>query len=219
MKEIIFLFRFFILLICQALPCLASDRTLSIVGVYNQSKVNFELETNSPYYSGDESQIDSSINIGALLETPIAGQWGFESGLVFLQRGYQLENRFDSSKQTYRWKSLYIPFVGRFHPTPLFTGSIGIYYDQSIGDLASFSSSDSNSITYQTMKEHGYQKYDYGMTYSAGVNLKVSPSTVFLIEIRFNESWSNLMDTNLPNVDKREKATISETQLFLGFII
>lgn len=199
---------------------LAADRTLSLVGVYNQSSVVFELDTNSPYYFGNEGSSDSTINYGMLLETPLQGRWGFETGLIFLQRGYQVPDYSDSSvKSVYRWKSFYLPLVGRFHPTPMFTGSIGLYIDQAIGEVANFRTSDPDSISYNTMKERGFRSFDWGMTYSAGLIVDLNSSTRLLIEVRFNDSWSNLMDTSLPNVDKREKAVIHESQLFLGLVI
>ena len=190
-------------LIFFCVPGFAAERTLSIVGVYSQSKVNFELETNSPFYTGGESQADSSINFGVLLETELKGRWGFETGLIFLQRGYQLVDQMDSSKQTYRWKSLYVPIVGRFHPTPFFTGSIGMYLNQSIGDVASFNSKTPKNISYQTMKEHGYRKLDYGITYSAGVNWKVSASTTFK---HFNSSVGIRMEKS--RIRKKNKISL-----------
>lgn len=197
----------------------AVERNLSIVGLYNQSKINYELDTNSPYYTGKETSPDSSFSYGVLIETPLKSQWGFESGLIFLQKGFQLKNSQDSTETIFRWKSLYIPLTGRFHPTNNFTGSIGLYMDYCVSDIAIYTSSNSNNIRYQPMKSYGFKQFEYGMTYSAGMQFSMNSSSAFLIEIRFNESWSNLLDTNLPTVSKNEKATISETQLYLGFTI
>lgn len=198
----------------------AGDRTLTLVGIYSQSNVIFELDAASPYYIGANTKANSSINFGALLELPMQGKWGIESGLLFLQRGYEYPNTFNNSiTDIYKWKSVYIPFAGRFHPTPLFTGSIGLYLDKALGEISNFSNKTPESIHYRTMKESGYKTLDYGMTYSAGLNIDLNSSTLMLLEIRFNDSWSNLMDTSLPNIDKREKATIHETQLFVGLII
>lgn len=210
---------FFLYFFYSSFSLATVDRNLSIIGVYNQSKINFELETNSPYYTGNDSLSDASFSYGVLLETPLQGLWGFESGLIFLQRGFQIKNNLDSTKNIYRWKSLYIPLAGRFHPTRNFTGSIGLYIDYGISDVAVYNSSNANDITYRKIKEYGFKQFEYGMTYSAGMQFEINSSTSFLIEIRFNESWSNLMDTSLSNVDKREKATISETQVYLGVVI
>ncbi len=208
---------------CEQLT-FAKDRTFSLVGVYNQSNVVSELTTDSPYYIGADSSNDSTYNFGVLLENPMQGKWSFETGLIFLQRGFQFAQSSDQSsdqsiKDVYRWKNFYVPLIGRFHPTPMFTGSIGLYAAQAVGDVGHFQTSSPNSISYRTMKECGYRTFDWGMTYSAGLNLEISSSILLLIEVRFNDSWSNLMDTSLPNVDKREKATIHETQLYLGFMI
>jgi hypothetical protein len=198
----------------------ARERTLSLVGVYSQSSVTFELDTNSPYYYGEDSLAHASINYGVLVETPMQGKWGFETGLIFLQRGYQFPvSPGASTKNVSSWKSFYVPLVGRFHPTSVFTGSIGMYLDQAVGELGTYSTATPDSISYSTMKERGFRTFDWGMTYSAGVTFDFNSSTMFLLEVRFNESWSNLMDTSLSNVDKREKATIHEAQLYLGLVI
>jgi hypothetical protein len=198
----------------------AGDRTLTLVGVYNRSSVAFELDTNSPYFFGDNTLVDATVNYGVLLETPMQGKWGFETGLIFLQRGFQVPTNVGSSDEdVYRWKSFYVPMVGRFHPTSIFTGSIGLYLDQAVGDVAHFKNSDPEEVSYRTMKESGYRSLDWGMTYSAGLTLDLNSATRLLLELRFNESWTNLMDTSLPNVDKREKGKIQETQFYLGLII
>ncbi len=218
MKNIAFTI-FLQLLLMKPLISLAAERNLSIVGLYSQSKINYELDTNSPFYTGKDTQADASFSYGALLETPLQGQWSFETGLIFLQRGFQTKNSFDSSTNVYRWKSLYVPLTGRFHPTKRFMGSIGLYLDYGVSKVSTYNTSNSNAIQYQPMKNLGLRELEYGMTYSAGMQFAMNASTSFLIEVRFNESWSNLMDTNLPTVNKNEKATLSEAQLYLGFTI
>lgn len=198
----------------------ASERRVTLVGVYSQSNVILEQDTNSPYYVGNNSNIDSSYNLGVLIESPLTQRWGLETGIIFLQRGYQIPaSSTSNNNDIYRWKNFFIPIVGRFHPTNTLTGSIGLYVAQGSGDISHQQTNSQSAATYKSFRSSGYHSFDWGMSYSAGLTVDINNNSSLLVEVRFNESLTNFVDTKLPNVGAGEKATIHETQLVIGFAI
>jgi hypothetical protein len=216
-----------LLILFFAVRSRADDKLrFSIVGAYSQSRVVIEGAQASSQFAAGDTQSYASYNVGVLFEKPLKNLWSLEVGAFYLTRGYAYESEiFDGrgttvSKSKISWKNIYIPFVGRFRPTKIFTGLIGLFASQGFGKVTSeFEFAGTSNKDEATFSDAGLTTLDYGITYGAGLNFQVSPSTELLIELRFDEGLKNIADAPPSSSGGTGKATTRDIMLLLGFII
>jgi hypothetical protein len=199
----------------------AQSQRLSLFASYNQATVDFSFEGFSQYFTTNNSP-HTSMNYGVLLEKELQSFWSVESGLIYLTRGFQSPVTPSSFTKRdyneYSWSGLYLPIEGRFRPTKVFTGFIGGYYFQGVGQIT-FLSSTSQTSSKVKFEDQGFQTKDWGLTYGAGINFQTNSQTEILIEIRFNEGLANVVDTSNQNVGTGTKATNKDTMISIGIVI
>lgn len=202
---------------------LAEKPRFSLIGIYNLSNVSFETEDTASRYNNVDTKQHNGLSLGALFEFPLQGHWGYETGVVYLERGYKTEEtdwNGDKTEGSLHWKSIYVPFVGRFRPSKTFTGFLGGYYSHGFGKVTSLSKAAGESETESeiSFSEARLRVADYGITYGAGANFNVNNKTDVLLEIRFNEGLANVVDTSKSDA-ARTKGKVTDLWFVLGFNI
>ncbi|MGE3760417.1 MAG: porin family protein [Pseudobdellovibrionaceae bacterium] len=223
---------FFILVNLGAINARAENIRFTVLGLYGLSNMTFESTSTNDFqqqdgfnsYTGSQTKQHGSFSFGALFEFPLQQLWSLETGVVYLERGYRKEIKFfdeTTSYIDYKWKNIFIPLVGRFRPTKMFTGFIGGYYNVGVGKVSQKMKGQPEQT--DTFKNNGLKTADYGLTYGAGLNLKINNKTDMLIELRFNEGLTN--SSELETVDQftgnrtETKAKMTDVWLVLGFLI
>ncbi len=217
----------------------ARELQFSVIGLYNQSRIEFESvsqnsqNSNTQYFSGDTTSY-GSYSLGVLIERPLKNLWSLELGLIYLNRGYVSKTTFQSysgtteTKNTFYWKNIHMPFVGRFRPTKVFTGIIGCFVNFGVDKITSESETQGRPTVKatQSFADAGFNTLDYGITYGAGLNIEVSPALDLLIELRFNEGIANILanpttvtTSGYSTETTQNKATSRDIMLLLGFTI
>lgn len=202
-----------------SLTTFAEKNNVNILAVYNTSKLQIEYTGYSNSFLGTETKNYSDMGYGVLFEMPVGPKWNMESGIIYLPRGFvsQVQNFMSQPESlTYKWMSFYIPIEGRFHPTKLFTGFIGAYAALGTGNINISSDINPLSNTSKTYQSAGLKQNDLGMTYGAGLNIDLASNTELLIEIRWNEGLTNLVDSSQITVGNTTKITAHEFSLNLG---
>lgn len=201
----------------------ADKSNLNIIGAYNTSNLQIEYTGNTNTFFGTESQTVSDVGFGILFEIPIANKWNFESGIIYSPRGYKSNSSNYTSAglvtglDTSKWMNFYVPIEGRFHPTRVFTGFIGVYVAQAIDKITFTSFTTPNSPITRSFKDSGLKSFDNGLTYGIGMNFDVSTNTEMLLEIRWNEGLANLADTSQTNIGSNTKVTMHDYSFIIGF--
>lgn len=197
----------------------AEKNNLTILGTYNTAKLQIEFTGTANSFYGTETQTSSELGYGVLFEIPLGNKWSFESGAIYLPRGFKFPSSDFLSEgiDTYKWMNLFIPIEGRFNPTRLFTGFIGMYGSMAAGKINYTSYLNPGIQTSKTFQESGLKSFDYGLTYGAGLNVELNSNTEMLIEIRLNEGLANLADNTSLNIGTNTKVTMHEYSINLGF--
>jgi hypothetical protein len=227
----------FSLLFFNSYTLQASEEDISVILFYNQSRINTSTTSTYTYNSGSSSSAFggetgnyAGSGYGLLYEKPLKNQWNLETGLAYFSRGYSIKDSYSTDQTTFQWHSIYLPLVGRFRPTKIFTGFIGGYASYAVGAVTvsskySYISSEQKSTS--DFKTLGFKPFEGGLTYGAGVNLHLSGSTTMIIEVRLNEGMTNIIDPKVneqmnngnSNVSTEAKAYMRETWLVVGFLI
>lgn len=211
----------------------ASNEDISLILFYNQSRINTDMTSTSDYGSsayGGETGNFTGTGYGLLYEKPLKNQWSLETGLAYFSRGYSNKDPYSEDQSTYQWHSIYLPLVGRFRPTKIFTGFIGGYASYAVGPVtitSKYSYMPTEIKATEEFKSIGYTPFESGLTYGAGLNLNLSNSTTMILEVRINEGLSNVIDpkindqlnNNNSSVNTEVKAYMRETWIVLGFLI
>jgi hypothetical protein len=215
----------------------SAEEDISVILFYNQSRINTDTTSTYTYNSsssssayGGETGNFSGSGYGLLYEKPLKNQWSLETGLAYFSRGYSNKDPYSLDQSTYQWHSIYLPLVGRFRPTKIFTGFIGGYASYAVGSLtvnSKYSITSSEQKYTQDFKSIGFTPFEAGLTYGAGINLNLNASTTMIIEIRLNEGMTNIIDPKFnqqnsggyTNIDTEVKAYMRETWIVAGFLI
>ncbi len=198
----------------------AEKSIISVIATYNTSSLQVEDTGATNTFYGIETKTYGNFGYGVLVEYPLSSKWGFESGIIYQPRGYKYETTFpNAGSDTINWMNLYIPFVGRFHPTKNFTGFIGGYTAQGFGKVTHKTTSEFGSNSTSTFKESGLKTADVGITYGAGLNFDLNSSSEMIIEIRWTEGLTNVIDTTISTGTDNTKGTIHEYSFVVGFRI
>lgn len=210
----------------------AAEEDISVILFYNQSRINTDVSQTYNYSSsayGGETGNYAGTGYGLLYEKPLKNQWSLETGLAYFSRGYSNTVQYTNDQSTYNWSSIYLPIVGRFRPTKVFTGFIGAYGSYAVGSVtvtSQYTNSTNTIKATQDFKSIGFTPFEGGLTYGAGINLHLNSSTTMILEVRINEGLTNIIDTsnasqtnNNSNINTSVKAYMRETWVVAGFLI
>lgn len=168
-------------------PAFAQDGdgelVLSFFGVVNQGVEEAESDKEDKSYH---------FGVGAFVETNINGNFGIETGAIFVKRQYDYEAA--GFRLVQEVNRLHIPVLARFWVSDYFSVGAGPFASVKVGNVSD--TLEIGSTTIGSVETNADDSVEFGFDVAATLNFAVNDKTGIFVEGRYSQPFDRAQDTD-----------------------